>query len=107
MPSRATAHDSGSLWLATPSVQWTCTTYSSPVSRRTFDPIFDVTAGAVDRFVQMPGRVRKVRDHEARVIFGLATGMADDFGLDDHAAAPCPSAGGIAALAVQMIAASR
>src|SRR5664280_549831 len=31
-PSRTTAHDSGPLWFATPSVQWTLTTYSSPVS---------------------------------------------------------------------------
>ena len=31
-PSRATAHDSGPLWFATPSVQWTFTIYSSPVS---------------------------------------------------------------------------
>ena len=37
-----------------------------------FDPILDVPAGAVDRFVQMPGRVHKVGDHEARVVFGLA-----------------------------------
>src|SRR5450631_4240231 len=46
-----------------------------------FNPILDVTSGAVDRFVQMSGRVRKVRDHEARIVFGLATGMAHDFGL--------------------------
>jgi hypothetical protein len=30
-PSRATAHDSGPLWFATPSMQWTFTIYSSPV----------------------------------------------------------------------------
>src|SRR5208282_3885953 len=34
-PSRATAHDSGSMWLATPSSRGTCTPYSLPVSRRT------------------------------------------------------------------------
>jgi hypothetical protein len=34
-PSRATAHDSGATWVATPSSQWTFTTYSLPVSRRT------------------------------------------------------------------------
>jgi hypothetical protein len=29
------AHGSGPMWFATPSSQWTCTTYSLPVSRRT------------------------------------------------------------------------
>ena len=33
-PSRATAHDSGSMRFATPSSQGTCTLYSLPVSRR-------------------------------------------------------------------------
>ena len=33
--SRMPAHGLGSMWVATPSSQWTCTTYSSPVSRRT------------------------------------------------------------------------
>jgi hypothetical protein len=33
-PSRATAHDSGPMWIATPSSQGTCTLYSPPVSRR-------------------------------------------------------------------------
>src|SRR5262245_52123706 len=33
-PSRAPAHDSGSMWIATPSSQGTCTLYSLPVSRR-------------------------------------------------------------------------
>src|SRR5262245_30748494 len=32
--SRATAHDSGPMWIAIPSSQGTCTLYSSPVSRR-------------------------------------------------------------------------
>ena len=34
-PSRATAHGSGPMWLATPSSYRTCTDYSLPVSRRT------------------------------------------------------------------------
>ena len=34
-PSRATSHDSGPMWIATPSSQGTCTLYSLPVSRRT------------------------------------------------------------------------
>ena len=34
-PSRAPAHDSGPMWIATPSSQGTCTLYSLPVSRRT------------------------------------------------------------------------
>jgi hypothetical protein len=29
------AHGSGPMWFAPPSSQWTCTTYSLPVSRRT------------------------------------------------------------------------
>ena len=33
--SRRTAHGSGATWVATPSSQWTLTTYSLPVSRRT------------------------------------------------------------------------
>src|SRR5271157_1598291 len=33
--SRPTTHGSGPMWFATPSSQWTCTTYSSPASRRT------------------------------------------------------------------------
>jgi hypothetical protein len=34
-PSRTPAHGSGATWIATPSSQWTFTTYSLPVSRRT------------------------------------------------------------------------
>jgi hypothetical protein len=33
--SRMPAHGSGPMWSAIPSSQWTCTTYSLPVSRRT------------------------------------------------------------------------
>ena len=32
---RMPAHGLGPMWVATPSSQWTCTTYSLPVSRRT------------------------------------------------------------------------
>jgi hypothetical protein len=41
-PSRATAHDSGPMWIATPSSQGTCTLYSPPVSRR-FANVFRFT----------------------------------------------------------------
>ena len=34
-PSRVTPHGSGPMRFATPSSQWTCTTYSLPASRRT------------------------------------------------------------------------
>src|SRR5260370_19336790 len=34
--SRTPAHGSGATWIATPSPQWTFTTYSLPVSRRTY-----------------------------------------------------------------------
>jgi hypothetical protein len=33
--SRPSAHDSGPMWIATPSLRWTCTIDSLPVSRRT------------------------------------------------------------------------
>jgi Putative transposase len=67
-----------------------------------FDPILDVPAGAVDRFVQMPGRVFEVGDYEAWVVLGLAPRMTYDLGFDDDAPALIPSAGGIAGLAIQM-----
>jgi hypothetical protein len=35
LSSRIAAHGSGPMWVATPSSQWTFTTYSLPVSRRT------------------------------------------------------------------------
>src|SRR3954468_4347092 len=35
LTSRPDAHDSGPVWVATPSLQRTCTVYSLPVSRRT------------------------------------------------------------------------
>src|SRR5215213_6877685 len=35
LASRPGAHDSGPVWIATPSLQRTCTVYSLPVSRRT------------------------------------------------------------------------
>ena len=38
LPSRTDTHGSGPMWVATPSSQWTCTTYSLPVSRRTNYP---------------------------------------------------------------------
>jgi hypothetical protein len=34
-PSRVSAHDSGTVWFARPSLKETCTLYSLPVSRRT------------------------------------------------------------------------
>jgi hypothetical protein len=34
-PLRTATHGSGPMWVATPSSQWICTTYSLPVSRRT------------------------------------------------------------------------
>src|ERR1700724_238172 len=37
LPLRATTHGSGPMWFATPSSWRACTTYSSPVSRRTGD----------------------------------------------------------------------
>src|SRR5207344_2941944 len=53
-PSRATAHDSGPMWIATPSSQGTCTLYSLPVSRRfaylvRFTPVSDRRADIRNR----------------------------------------------------------
>ena len=42
-PLRATAHDSGPMWIANPSPQGTCTLYSLPVSRRTSSPKWPAT----------------------------------------------------------------
>ena len=42
LSSRATAHGSGTTWVATPSSQWTFTTYPLPVSRRTHIPFHRV-----------------------------------------------------------------
>jgi hypothetical protein len=51
--SRAPAHGSGSMWFAIPSSQWTCTTYSLPVSRRTGN-YSDVGAGCGAGFCKYP-----------------------------------------------------
>src|SRR3989442_9115519 len=67
------------------------------------DPVFDVPAGAVDAFVQIPRGVLKVRDYKARVVLRLAVGMAHDFGLDNDAPALIPGAGRISALLVEML----
>jgi hypothetical protein len=53
-PSRTAAHDSGPMWIATPSSQGTCTLYSLPVSRRfaqrvRLTPIPDIGADIVFR----------------------------------------------------------
>jgi hypothetical protein len=48
-PSRAPAHDSGPMWIATPSSQGTCTLYSLPVSRRLAQDF---------RFASKPGHLR-------------------------------------------------
>ena len=44
--SRMPAHGSGPMWFATPSSQWTCTTYSLPVSRRTCVKTLSAVVGA-------------------------------------------------------------
>src|SRR5207253_7541023 len=53
-PSRATAHDLGPMWIATPSSQGTFTLYSLPVSRRfaylvRFTPVSDRRADIRNR----------------------------------------------------------
>src|SRR5437870_89031 len=47
LPSRPATHGSGPMWIATPSSQWTCTTYSLPVSRRTSSESFAALAAAL------------------------------------------------------------
>src|SRR3954453_19977687 len=48
--SRPPAHDSGPMWIATPSLRWTCTIYSLPVSRRTLalTPVGSLSYRGVD-----------------------------------------------------------
>jgi hypothetical protein len=43
-PSRTSAHGLGPMWIATPSSQWTLTTYSLPVSRRSSKTSLNVHA---------------------------------------------------------------
>jgi hypothetical protein len=65
-PSRATAHDSGPMWIATPSSQGTCTLYSLPVSRRfaylvRFTPVSDRRADIRNRQLRAKRRRRRER----------------------------------------------
>src|ERR1700716_462387 len=74
-PSRATAQDSGPMWIATPSSQGTCTLYSLPVSRR-FAYVFrnaPIAAGSEpsQHLRSAPGQDRKVRRSEIGRLFQL------------------------------------
>ena len=64
LPSRADTHGSGPMWLATPSSQWTCTTYSLPVSRRTNYPGGCLAEDA--QALMVPSTVSKAFALEAR-----------------------------------------
>jgi hypothetical protein len=57
-PSRATAHDSGPMCIATPSSQGTCTLYSLPVSRR-FAYLVSVAAIVRDRSLAIAPKISK------------------------------------------------
>ena len=57
--SRCTAHDSGPMWFATPSSQWTCTTYSLPVSRRTLN--FGLRPKPIVAYRRLPARQQPLR----------------------------------------------
>src|SRR5215472_9326281 len=48
-PSRGPAHDSGTVWFATPSLEETCTLYALPVSRRTHRQLGWTLATCADR----------------------------------------------------------
>src|SRR6266436_1508904 len=62
-PSRATAHDSGPMWIATPSSQGTCTLYSLPVSRR---------FAYLVRFTLHSDRRADIRNRQLRATTGLS-----------------------------------
>ena len=68
--SRMTAHGSGPMWFATPSSQWTCTTYSLPVSRRTcVRTLRNASAQCRRQALTHPRRVAcTVVDRDARVL---------------------------------------
>ena len=85
-PSRATAHDSGPMWIANPSSQGTCTLYSLPVSRRTqmfsaVPPTADVgrrggqVSSVPDRSLRPRARAASA-ECEARMIFRRANSIA-------------------------------
>src|SRR5438876_6463260 len=66
-PSRATAHDLGPMWIATPSSQGTFTLYSLPVSRRfaylvRFTPVSDRRADIRNRQLRAISRHRAPPD---------------------------------------------
>ena len=57
------------------------------------DPVLGVPAGAVDLLVEETRRLPHVGHDEARIVPRLAVSVADDFGLDHHAARVVPRAG--------------
>ena len=65
------------------------------------DPVLDVTAGAVDPFVEELRRLPHVRHDEARVVPRLAVPEADDFGLDHDPARVVPLARRIVGVGVE------
>src|SRR5215467_6453858 len=58
------AHDSGSMWIATPSSWWTCTTYFLPVSRRTRTREMDN-----DNITQFPPRSAREKGTNGATVF--------------------------------------
>jgi hypothetical protein len=51
------------------------------------DAVLDVSALAVDPFVDPAGRLAQVGDEEAGIVFGTPARVAHDFGLEDDAPA--------------------
>src|SRR5215216_7620953 len=67
-PLQTTAHGSGPMWFATPSSQWTSTTYSLPVSRRT-----PILRNRQRRLILHPHQIQSVR-RRYRAAGGAAAG---------------------------------
>src|SRR4051812_31421130 len=58
VPSRGPTHGSGPMWIAIPSSQWTLTTYSLPVSRRTPTVSDALLANGSETWTLISGRLR-------------------------------------------------
>ena len=71
VPSRTPAHGSGPMRFATPSSQWTCTTYSLPVARRTEDRYLKLRRDTPDsRHGRWRGNRRRLRVPRCPFMYG-------------------------------------
>ena len=68
-----------------------------------FDAQFDVRTLAVHSLIDPLRNPAQVRDHEARVVLGIAMTQANRLRLDDHPTFAAPAAGRVRALAVEVL----